>query len=178
MAGKRVNPKSLANLRPWAPGVSGNPAGRMTGGATVAEWVNVLIDTPEDALRRLARDKAASPAKRGAAVRILRMIEDGDLADFVELAEGTATIADLRKRGVPTHLVKKLKVRQRMLQDPDGNPVTETTREIELHDRSGDDFDRILDRTVGRPRQAVQVEHAMPMAVEIVTPMTSRKKRR
>ncbi len=163
----RGNP---ANLRPpWPPGVSGNPKGRRTAGASVREWVNSLVEgrVPAPALRKIADDEREEPARRAAAVRVLRMVEDPDLADFADAIEGGATLGELRDRGVPTRLIKRLKSKTRTLK----GGKTLTTREIELHDRSGEDFDRVIEQTDGRPRQTVAVESQMPLAIEIITPM-------
>jgi hypothetical protein len=47
-----------------------------------------------------------------------------------------------------------MKVKTKTYKDPSTeSPVTETEREIELFDRAGEDFDRIIDRTVGKPTQ-------------------------
>jgi hypothetical protein len=49
-----------------------------------------------------------------------------------------------------------VKVRVRTLADG----TAETEREVELFDRAGIDFDRVLDRTEGKPRQTLEVEGA------------------
>ena len=50
--------------------------------------------------------------------------------------------------------MKKTKERVRTLEDG----TTETEREVELFDRAGADFDRVLDRTDGKPRQVMEIE--------------------
>lgn len=134
----------------FKPGESGNPKGRPpNAGATLREWVNLLAggDATEDELRRMARDKRLPWTKRAACERILRTLEAGDLADFAEVVSGQKTLVELKKAGVNTEMVKKLKVGK------------EGEVEIELHDRAGEDFDRICDRTDGRPTQRVDVKH-------------------
>lgn len=143
----------------FKPGKSGNPRGRPPAGATLIEWVNVLgaQKTSEEKLRKIARDKNEDILKRGAANRLLRLVELGDLADFAGLLSGENSLEDLRGMGINTEVVKKFKQKTRKV--PAGNNTVEEVieREIELHDRAGEDFDRILDRTVGKPNQAVDV---------------------
>lgn len=148
--------RALANLKPFRPGQSGNPAGRRTAGATVKEWLNALSDagTTERDLRAIARDQSVAWAKRTAAERMLRTLEAGDLADFQPYLHGAKTLEELRAAGVNTEIVKKCKVKVRTL----GDGTTETEREVELFDRAGADFDRVLDRTEGKPRQTVELE--------------------
>lgn len=158
----------------FKPRKSGNPKGRPpSAGSTLIEWLNILAgkDFTEAQIRRIARDKRSPWTKRAAAERVLRTLEAGDLADFQPYLEGTKTLEDLRDDGLNTELVKKGKTTVRT--DKDG---TETqTREIELHDRSGADFDRIADRTEGKPTQRMEMEGTgVPLAVQIVTPMTKK----
>jgi hypothetical protein len=136
---------------------SHNPKGRPSAGSSIIECINDLATAAlehgltEDDLRVIAEDKEQPWPKRAAARRIIRSFEDGDLADFDEWLSGEASgLAELRKKGINTQAVKKAKVK--ILE---GGVVE---REIELHDRSGADFDRILDRTEGKATQ--RVEHA------------------
>lgn len=150
--------RALANLHPFQPGQSGNPAGRKTAGAYVKEWLNVFSESKvtESDLRRIARDRETEWAKRAAAERMLRTLEAGDLADFQPYLRGEKSLEELRASGICTEIVKKAKVRVRTLE----NGVTETEREVELFDRAGVDFDRVLDRTEGKPRQVMEIESA------------------
>jgi hypothetical protein len=84
-------------------------------------------------------------------------MEAGDLADFDPFFDDGAKLKDLRAAGVNTEIVKKRKEKRREIPQEDGPPIIEVDREIELHDRAGDDFDRVMDRTVGKPSQAVEV---------------------
>jgi hypothetical protein len=94
-------------------------------------------------------------AKRTAAERMIRTLEAGDLADFAPYLAGEKSLAELKAAGVNTEIVKKAKVKVRTTENG-----TETEREIELFDRAGADFDRVLDRTEGKPRQTMEIENA------------------
>ncbi len=116
MAGKGC----VANLTPWKPGQSGNPAGRARGGAYISEWLNALLIVDGDGrprytkadLERIVADDDAAPAMVIAARRILSAMRDG------KLPRGGA--------------------------DPE----------------PGRDFDRIADRTEGKP--TVTIKHEAP----------------
>lgn len=155
------------NLRPpWKPGESGNPEGRPAAGASIKEFTNILQGMTELEVRAIARDKSAPVFKRAAAERWLRSIEVCDIADFQAVLQGgesAKTLEQLRREGVNTEVVKKLKYGK------DGP-------EIELHDRSGEDFDRICDRTDGKPTESLNIAGAggAPLSVEIITPMSRR----
>ncbi|MBH07002.1 MAG: hypothetical protein CMJ20_11850 [Phycisphaeraceae bacterium] len=87
--GMRSSPAQLANLRPWKPGQSGNPAGRKPAGAYVREWINSLThqDLTSDELASIADDDTMPYAKRLAATRMLNSLESDRLglkeAEFV-----------------------------------------------------------------------------------------------
>ncbi len=82
-----AHPNTLANLRPWQPGQSGNPAGRARGGAYISEWLNTLLIVDEHGtpnftqadLKEIVADDNAAPAKVIAARRILSAMKDGKL---------------------------------------------------------------------------------------------------
>jgi hypothetical protein len=140
----------------FKPGQSGNPMGRPSAGATVREWINGMQHKTEAELRRVATSPAAPCLKRAAAQILLRALEAGDLADFEPLLDGRQSLRELRDAGVNTEVVKKFKQKTRKVAAEDGDGVEEVVeREIELHDRAGEAFDRICDRTEGRPRQSV-----------------------
>lgn len=158
-------------------GQSGNPNGRPSLGATVRDWMNQMRDYTEKQLRRVARSKDAPASKRLAAERIMRAMEFGDLADFDAVLKGDASLAEVRKAGLNTEVVKKFKQKSRVV--PIGNNETEEIieREIELHDRSGSDFDRIMDRTDGRPNAATATVTSTPagttFTLQIGNPLNS-----
>lgn len=81
--------RSLANLRPFKPGQSGNPAGRPKNlGSSVTEWRNIMGEwTREQIEHVVARGKAPS-AKVVAATEILKAM-DGDLAAIRQCCEFT-----------------------------------------------------------------------------------------
>lgn len=144
----------------FRPGQSGNPKGRPTAGATAREHLNALAAAglTEAQLRRIATDPKADGIRRSAAVRILRTFEHPDPADMEDMLDGRVTLRQLRQRGFNTSAIRKVKVKTRTLRDAEGNDAgVEVEREVELHDRSGAEFDRVFDRTEGRPRQQVDV---------------------
>src|SRR5688500_18467351 len=140
----------------WKPGQSGNPKGRPSAGLTLRQWIDHLAaqDCTEAQLRKVARDTRAPWPKRAAAERILRTLEYGDLADLEPLLRGEKSLEELREAGINTEVVKKCKVKSRVTAE--GDEIIE--REIELHDRAGEDFDRICDRTSGKPTQAIEMD--------------------
>lgn len=144
----------------WKPGQSGNPKGRPTAGLTIREHVNQLAveDLTEDELRKVARDKKVGWTKRAAAERALRTMEAGDISDFAGLMRGENNLEDLRAMGINTEVVKKLKSKSRKVQVGDGEVEEIIEREIELHDRAGQDFDRVVNQTDGNPTQPIEAE--------------------
>ncbi len=130
----------------------GNPKGRKTLGATVIEWCNALAErgANEKELKRIARNRNCNGTLRIAAQRMLRLMEDPDMADYEPLLDGQKCMKELRHEGVDTRVIKKVKSKTRAIPQGDQPPIIETEREIELHDRSGAEFDRVLDRTDGK----------------------------
>lgn len=149
-------------------GHSGNPSGKKkSAGWTIIDWINELQDTPEPELERIARDRSESPAKRAAAIEwIDRLASSHDLSDFEAYLEGKMDLKSLKKTGVPTRLLKRVKAITSV--SSDGNE--EKRREIEVNDRGGQALDRILDRTVGKA--IARNEHSGPDGGPI--PMTFR----
>jgi hypothetical protein len=158
-----VHPNSLANLIPPQPGEARNPAGRPSAGATLREQVNALAQSglTEKELRKIARDQSLPWTRRAAANRILRTLEAPDLADFAGLLRGENSLEDLRAMGVNTEAVKRFKQRTRKQMSGHGEEaeVEEVIdREIELYDRSGEDFDRVTNHTDGHPTQNIKAD--------------------
>jgi hypothetical protein len=122
--------------------------------------MNAMIasDLTEEQIRIEARKKSNPAAKRIAAERILRSMEYGDLSDFSGLLKGEHNLEDLRAMGINTEVVKKFKRRVRTERAGEGDRVEEIVEtDIELHDRAGEDFDRIMDRTEGSPRASLEL---------------------
>jgi hypothetical protein len=164
--GKFAPGNTVGAATQFPPGQSGNPNGRPpSAGESVLEWVNKLRAQGicSEELRKMAANDKLPWEQQTAAARMARTTERADHADFEDLFEGRVSIAELRKRGVNTGLIKRFRRKTKSYSVKD-EPVEETTVELELHDRSGVDFDRILDRTNGRARQTVAVE-GIPAAV-------------
>lgn len=143
----------------FPPGVSGNPNGRKTAGASLCEWLNSFAEQEltEADLRVIARDVKAPWTKRAAAERVLRTMEAGDVADMGPLLDGSMSPEQLREAGINTAVIKKIKTKTRTLYRGNEAEGVEVEREVELHDRAGVDFDRIADRTAGKPINRVDV---------------------
>lgn len=142
-------------LIPVKPGEARNPKGRPSAGATIREHINGMIqgDLSQGDLELVAQDQQLPAARRIAAQRILLAMEYGDQADFDDWLTGAKSLKDLKREGVNTAIVKKAKVKRTVTEF--GESVE---REIELHSRSGEDVDRIFDRTEGK--SIARVEHS------------------
>jgi hypothetical protein len=92
---------------------------------------------------------------------MLLALERGDVADFERFLDGRETLEELQARGINTEVVKRVKKKRKILRrEVKGDAVEELIqeeREIELHDRGGVEVDRILDRTVGKPVQGIDL---------------------
>lgn len=134
--------------------------GRPAAGATIKEWLNVFAadDLDEASLREIARDRKSGWTKRAAANRAIKTMENPDLSDFAGLLRGENRLEDLRAMGINTDVVKKFKQKTRRV--PTGEGATEEVidREIELYDRSGVDFERVVNHTDGSPIQTVKAD--------------------
>jgi hypothetical protein len=169
--GRGTHPNSIANLRPPKLGERRNPFGRSVGtaGASLREWLNAFSDGNLGGaeLRKIALDEAEPWTKRAAARRALRTIEGGDLSDFDAYLSGAKTLVELRESGVNTEMVKKAKAR--VITTKAGDQIVE--RELELFDRSGDDFDRVANRTEGLPKTRVEATGTITVqAVRFIIP--------
>ncbi len=100
-------------------------------------------------LRSIVRDLEQPQLYRAAAERILRTVDAVSIADFEPYCQGKCSLKDLQEQGVNVDALRKVKQTTKS----DGS----VTREVELFDRAGEELDRIMDRTIGKPAQAVQV---------------------
>jgi hypothetical protein len=159
-----INPKSLDNLVPPWTSETAPRQGRVTAGATLREQVNALAQKglTEAQLRDLSRRKDEPWTRRAAALRILRTLEAGDLADFKDYLDGKADLDELRERGVDTTGVKRAKVTRTKYGEQ---------REIELYDRSGEDFDRVTTQTAGHPVQPQEHRFEQPPTLIVRRPI-------
>ena len=72
-----MHPNSLANLRSWEPGQSGNPAGRKPAGLSLLEWINVMHTKTEADVQKIADDESEPVVKRVAAKAWLGALSSG-----------------------------------------------------------------------------------------------------
>lgn len=159
-----IHPNSLANLGPaWT---SETAPARKTVGAAIKVWMNHFStqDLSSQEVAEIYRDEKAPLTKRLAAKRLMRAMEDPDMADYEPVLEGEISLRDLRASGVDTTLVKKMKIREKTTTGEDGGETREVTRELDLHDRSLDEVRTIMDYTEGRPAQQIAVSGAVTIA--------------
>lgn len=124
-------------------GQMGNPTGSTNPtkiAITKAMHAMGAADLTEEELRMVAKDRNIGFIRRAAANQLLRIMERPDLADYEGWLQGQADLRDLRNDGHDTSLIKKAKVKHRMT--PGGEEFVE--REIELHDRAGESWDRLI----------------------------------
>src|SRR4051812_27652554 len=92
----------LANLIPFKPGQSGNPLGRPSAGATVKEWCNSLMqrNLTKKQLLAITRKDGIPIGESVAALHLLRMAENPDLADYTPFLDAEKDLVQLRKKGL------------------------------------------------------------------------------
>jgi hypothetical protein len=149
----------------FQPGRSGNPAGRpKNAGQSLVEVTNSLAADESmtvQRLREIARDPKSHPIKAAAAKQLLQMSMHATLADFEEIDDGKS-LKELEMAGVPVELLRKRKKTEKSFTDRDGQTETTVTYELELHplEVAGNAYDRVSDRTTGKPKQAVELTGA------------------
>lgn len=153
---RTVPGRNGGTLTPVQKGQRLNPTGRPSGGASIKEWYNALQDTPEAELRKIARDKKESPARRRAALEWLDTL-GCDMADFAPFLDGELSLKELRSKGINTRFIKKASVTTKTYTGPHG-VTNEQTATLELLHKDGLAADRIMDRTHGKPVQPILVE--------------------
>ncbi len=82
-------------------------------------------------------------------MQILRAGDCPDLQELETYLSGEETLGQLRKRGVNTRVVKKVKERRQ--RSPDGEETI--TREVELTNSGGAELERLLNQTAGSPKE-------------------------
>lgn len=143
----------------WKPGQSGNPKGRPNAGASVREYFNEMGELTVEDIQRIHNDPKSPANKVTAAQTWLDALTTGDMADFEDVFRLDKSLEQLRAEGIDTSCIKQFVRRV----SPDGI-VTHT---ISLKDAADKAIDRILDRTNGRPPQAVQVDTPNPVGVRV-----------
>jgi hypothetical protein len=98
----RSRQASLANLRPWRKGQSGNRKGRPAAGLTVIEWYNAMQGKTKDKLEAISKDDKQPVTKRLAADQWLQTISKAMTTAGVPIrGEAIDRICD-RTAGKPT----------------------------------------------------------------------------
>jgi hypothetical protein len=90
-------------------------------------------------------------------------MEHPDIADWQRVLDGTLDLDQAKEAGIPTDQAKKFEVIETR-----GEHETVIRRKVELHDRSAQAFDQIMDRTGGKPRQEVEQISSGPQTIVIV----------
>lgn len=147
----------------FKPGQSGNPRGRPNAGASIRDFLNEMGEWTPDQIKAVLNDPKAPATKVMAARTLFDALESPDMAVYEDLLNGSKTLEQLRAEGINTGHIQKYT--RRVAAD---GTVTVT---ITLKDRSDRVIDRILDRTAGKPRQALQVEapNQIGVRIELIT---------
>lgn len=137
-------------LKPTKPGERRMTGGRKSAGLAIIEWINALQGKTHAEYKAIARDPEAPGNKRVAAIQWLKSLSDAtDIGDYSELMEGSKTLSQYVQEGRDLRKIKRVKRRV----DKDGN----VSNEIDLDTSGGMTLDRILDRTVGKPVQTMEI---------------------
>jgi hypothetical protein len=105
--------------KPFPPGVSGNPEGRPTAGATIREWWNVMQGWTMEQLAACLSDPLTPLAKRTAAAQWLGAFEgNGTAVDRIcDRTEGKPT-QNVNVNGEVAHRVESQAKVRKVLNDP------------------------------------------------------------
>lgn len=146
-------------LYPAQKGNPGGPGRPPNAGRSIKEKMNDYVSQglTREQLAKIRDSRLAKVADVAAAVRLLRMMEDPDIAEYANLIDGSADLMTLRERGIDTRSIRKFKQRSRQVAVGDGNFETVIDREIELYDRSLADAKLVIEQTDGAPVGTVNV---------------------
>ena len=97
--------KALANLTPFKPGQSGNPAGRPAAGASIREWVNQMADWPVSKIEAVFKDVDAAMSKLAAARCCLDAVSRNYTNTGIPVARGDLDFIMDRTDGKPLQRV-------------------------------------------------------------------------
>lgn len=127
-------------------GQSGNAGGSSTAGAITRNYMNRMArrNLRESKLRAIIADKSKPDLMRSAAEKILHSRTHTNLAAFDPWIKGEMTLSQLEAEGVDISVVKSAS-------------ITKEGRRIELYDKAGENFDRIVEHTDGRPSQTKDI---------------------
>lgn len=98
---------------------------------TAGQIGHELLKKPEIASRVSARAASALEAAKMEADEVLALLTGIARADVKPFL---SSVGVTLPEEAPTHLIRRLKVRSRIVKDENGEPTTETETEIELHD--------------------------------------------
>lgn len=142
------NPTHYPHFPPYKPGNPGGPGTKSAGASIVAHFNNLSESTYDD-LVRIADDGRVPATKRAAAIQWLKILRaNTDIADFADFIEGAVTLKQLRDSGVQTGALASATVRT--------GKVAE--RSVQLDRDGGRELDRIMDRTLGKPTQKMEID--------------------
>jgi hypothetical protein len=136
-------------LTPYPKGKSGFAGKHNTAGAIIKNYFNGLARRKVSSvrLRTIIADEGKPHLLRSAAEQLLHSRSATTLADFDPWIKGDKSLTELRDAGIDVSLVKSASVSK------DG------IRRIELHDRAGQNMDRMMDQTTSRPKTEVSVTY-------------------
>lgn len=144
------NPDKSGLVAPWKKGESGNAKGRPSAGGAIREYYNLMHEWPEDRLIAVMNDKSEGFSKRKAAEAILNM-GAVDVEAYESLLDGSKTLADLKREGVRTNTIRRVKRKTRT----EGEAKT-FEYEVEFADKTDAVTEAIIGHTDGKAIQRVE----------------------